>query len=585
MDRSKGSYISVPEQIVYAAAALTDSYTTDRPTTSTGTIKIPKSLHEAMKSPERLLWLEALRKELSGHVESGVWTEVDKSSMPEGVTAAPLMYVFGIKADGTFKVRLVVRGDLTVQGIHYIEGKSAMASIEATRMLTSFAAAEDWSLHSIDFTQAFTNALVTNPHLYCSLPELPAELLGSDFGTGKCASRVGHMRRNLYGLVDAGRTFMHFLSKWMQDEMGVRFYINERCAFEWEWERQTLRGVLHVDDLLFAVSKDAIRAEFRRRLLARFKITGGEEEATKFCGIEIRRDWTAKTITLHQETFARKLMDKYAVWGDHIESTPWPVSGDSLQPSDVEATESELFDYMCVVGDLTWYSRTNPGLTWRASDLARFMQRPGKEHVDAARHVLRYIKGNLGAGLTYHGSKAVLHESYDHTNKLIAACDASFPHDGEYATSGTLVMMNGAAIAWKVRRQTTVSNTTTEAEVKACSLCVEMVRALTDLHGEMVHMPHGTVRTMIDSSGAESQIVHGMDNKACASYKRAQHYCEDAIDSAVIWLDHVPGKENPSDAFTKAIRNRAEFQLKNNILSGAVPHLFESVAVRKLLTV
>ena len=76
-----------------------------------------------------------------------------------------------------------------------------------------------------------------------------------------------------------------------------------------------------------------------------------------------------------------------------------------------------------------------------------------------------------------------------------------------------------------------------------------------------------------------------MDNKACASYKRAQHYCEDAIDSAVIWLDHVPGKENPSDAFTKAIRNRAEFQLKNNILSGAVPHLFESAAVRKLLTV
>jgi hypothetical protein len=95
------------------------------------------------------------------------------------------------------------------------------------------------------------------------------------------------------------------------------------------------------------------------------------------------------------------------------------------------------------------------------------MQRPGAEHVSAAKHVLRYIKGRLGAGLTYHGSKGVLTQSYDHTNKLIAAIDADFIHSGGYATSGAIVLHNGAAIAWKVRTQTTVSNTTAEAEVKA----------------------------------------------------------------------------------------------------------------------
>ena len=267
------------------------------------------------------------------------------------------------------------------------------------------------------------------------------------------------------------------------------------------------------------------------------------------------------------------------------EPTPYPVSGAALQPSLEEVIDIDAFDYMCFVGDLTWYSRTNPGLAWRASDLARFMQRPGAEHVSAAKHVLRYIKGRLGAGLTYHGSKGVLTQSYDHTNKLIAAIDADFIHSGGYATSGAIVLHNGAAIAWKVRTQTTVSNTTAEAEVKACSVGVEMIRYLVGLHGEITHTAHGAVRTMVDSIGAESQIVHGMDNKSCASYKRAQAYCEDANDSALFWLDHVPGVQNPSDLMTKSVRNISEFRAKCDVLCGVRPHLFQSVAVVKLLSV
>jgi hypothetical protein len=40
--------------------------------------------------------------------------------------------------------------------------------------------------------------------------------------------------------------------------------------------------------------------------------------------------------------------------------------------------------------------------------------------------VMRYIADNLDAGLTYHGSKSVLTQSYDHTNTLVAVVDAGF---------------------------------------------------------------------------------------------------------------------------------------------------------------
>jgi len=367
----------------------------------------------------------------------------------------------------------------------------------------------------------------------------------------------------------------------MIKELGVRFYVNDRNAFEWDFEGQTLRGVVHVDDLLFAVSGDAIRAEFVRRL-SHFRITGGTEEAVMFCGIQITRNWEAKTITLHQRLFAENLMDKYSVWEDTPAATPWPVTSTPLEVWDGDATERDVFDYVCFVGDLQWYSRTNPGLAWRGADLARFMQSPGPEHVKAARHVLRYIRGNLGAGLTFHGSDVVLHQSYDHTNKLIAAFDAGFSHEGEKAMSGAVFLMNGAAVAWKVRRQSTVSNTTAEAEVKACGLGVEMLRFLTDLHGEMCHTPHGTVRTLVDSAGCEAQIVHGMDSKVCASYKRSQHYCEDAVGSGLLWLDHISGKINPADLMTKRVGNVGEFIAKNGVVCGSAPDMYETDALVKI---
>jgi hypothetical protein len=145
-------------------------------------------------------------------------------------------------------------------------------------------------------------------------------------------------------------------------------------------------------------------------------------------------------------------------------------------------------------------------------------------------------------------------------------------------------MMNGAAIAWKVRRQTTVSLNTTEAEVKAMSPGVEMLRSLTDMWAEFMMAPHGRVRLLVDSQGAKAQVEHGMDSKKCASFKRMQFYVEDAQHSGRIWLDLVPGGHNPSDILTKQCRKISEHVYKNSILNGSDPVMFESAAVARVLS-
>jgi hypothetical protein len=351
---------------------------------------------------------------------------------------------------------------------------------------------------------------------------------------------------------------------------------------------ERLIGTIHVDDILLSVEGERVRAEFMRVLKERYEVTGCEnedDEATKFTGIQIRRDWERQTVTLHQTDFAAKLLEKHGLAGARMEAMPYKATRKRLMPWEGEAaTEVDHFKYMSLIGDLVWLCKTRVDIAWRVSDLSRFTNRPGPEHFDAADYLLRYLKGSPDAGLTYHGADHVLTQSYDHRNKIILATDADFDHTGEHpCVSGVVALMNGAAIAWKVRRQTTRSANSTEAEVKACSLGVELIRALTDLYGEMIHQRHGMVRTMIDSTGARSLIRDGMDAKASAPIKRAQQAAEEATEQGVIWLDLVPGLENPADICTKNIGNIGEFHQKNGVVCGSQPDLYESKDVLAIL--
>ena len=571
--RARSAYVDVPDVLMMAAIIRHED------------VRVPKSLSEAIRSPQWPQWLEALKKEYGGLLSKGVFDEVDRSDVPASSKVVPTQTIFEIKKDGRFKVRIVVRGDLMVEGEHFVDTKSSMVSLEAIRMVVSLAAGNDMRLFSTDFSQAFLNADIDMESLFCGLPDLPKEMLGGEFGQGKAGGKVAHVRKAWYGLPQSPMLWEAHLQRFLTGpKLGAKILINDRNVFEWEWRGHRLFGAVHVDDMLFAVSSLEIRDEFMRRLRAEFEVTGGEEEATDFCGLEITRNWDAHTVSLKQTAFARKMMETYGMLDTNPEPTPLRVGAPKLEPWAGETTEIETFDYLMFVGDLAWYLRTNPGLSFAVHHLAQFMQRPGPAHVKAARRVLRYIRGNLDAGLTYHGSAAVMGQSYDHLNKLIASFDADFPHDGHKPTSGVAVMLNGAAVAWKTRKQTTVSLTSTEAEVKAMSPGIEMVRSLVDLWGELHHQPHGSVRTLVDSQGGKAHAETGKDTKRCASYKRAQFYAEDAVGSSLLWLDLVPGAHNPSDVLTKQTGNIAEFKYKNGILSGSAPMLYESAEVLKILS-
>ena len=533
--------------------------------------------------------LPAIRKELKGLWDKEVYTPIPCPPGRES-EVIPGMRLDSIKADGSNKSRFVLRGNKTTgNGVHFNETATSMASQTAFKMVVALAAGCGFDVFAIDFEQAFLNSPVGIDDLLIELPDFPTELRDTGIGPAKGDTDtngrrlVGRLNKALYGLRDAPRLWQRHLVKTLSsDSVGVRFLTSDRNVFKFEWEGEVLFGCGHVDDLLFAPSSLRIKDEFIRRIRLHFAVTGGEERVKVFCGVEFRYDDEARTITIHQAEFERNMLTKYDAWSLKPVETPKKVGQGPLDPFDGTSSEESRLDFMMFVGDLHWITKTNPRLSFSALELSHFVANPGPVHLAAARRVLANIRGNIGQGITFHGSSAVLHECYDHRHALLGASDSDFSHQGRKSTSSVSILLNGGAIYHVSRRQTTVSANSAEAEVKAAALLAELLSFVVVLWSELAGAAHPPVRCLIDNKAAKKQLESGVDTSASASYLKPKRYCESKIYAGLMWLDFIPGVENFADVGTKQVRDTKEFLRKDGILSGRAPRMFETEELARM---
>jgi len=547
---------------------------------------------------ERADWsdgvLPGIEKELTGLRDKGVYEVIPCPAGRES-EVIPTFRIDCIKGDGRHKSRFVVLGNRTLgHGVHYTETATSMATQTAVKMITSFAAGCGYGLYSIDFEQAFLNADAGQDDLLIQLPELPLELQDKGLGPGKGAyspdgkKLVGRLKKALYGLKDAPRLWQqHLLKRLGSADIGVEFLVTDRNVFRFHWHGQTLIGAIHVDDILFAPSSSDIKSEFLRRVRNEFAVTGGDTPVEKFCGFQFRYDNDNRSITIHQENFERLMIAKYGALGAKSWEAPMLVSSvdraASLLPWAGVSSPHDQINFMMFIGDLHWATRTNPRLAFCATALSSFVQNPGPPHVKAARRVLEHMAGTLGQGVTYHGSAKIVDSVYPHRNKLIGATDADFSHEGFKSISGITVMMNGGAIVHSARRQSSVSMTSTEAEVKAAGLLAQTLEYVVSLWSELAGSRHESVRCIMDNQTAIKHVSKGADAPAAAPYLRHKRMVEEKVYRGLMWFDFLHGKENIADILTKQVRSLPEFKIKDGVISGKEPRIFETENVSRIL--
>ena len=144
-------------------------------------------------------------------------------------------------------------------------------------------------------------------------------------------------------------------------------------------------------------------------------------------------------------------------------------------------------------------------------------------------------------------------------------------------------MMNGGAIFHSSKRQTSVSMTSTEAEVKAVSLLVHHLEYAISFWSEIAGSKHNAVRCILDNQTAIKHISSGADSGASSPYLRHKCFAESKVYSGQVWFDFVHGSKNIADILTKQVRSTPEFIAKGGGISGCRPSMVESEKVSKFL--
>ena len=88
------------------------------------------------------------------------------------------------------------------------------------------------------------------------------------------------------------------------------------------------------------------------------------------------------------------------------------------------------------------------------------MQAPPEKHMEAAKRVLRYIRGNPGQGILLKSDSNLQITAFRHFDW--GACPIT-----RKSLTGYLVTLGGSSVSWQTKKQTTVSRSFAEAEYSA----------------------------------------------------------------------------------------------------------------------
>ena len=113
-----------------------------------------------------------------------------------------------------------------------------------------------------------------------------------------------------------------------------------------------------------------------------------------------------------------------------------------------------------------YLTATRPNLMFVVSLISRYMEQPTETHLQAAKRVLRYIKGTVSFGLFYKKGG---------TKVLVRYIDNDYVGDQNDInnTSSYVFVLSDSVVSWSSKKQPIVTLSTTKVEfiVVASSVC------------------------------------------------------------------------------------------------------------------
>ena len=159
--------------------------------------------------------------------------------------------------------------------------------------------------------------------------------------------------------------------------------------------------LVYVDDMIIAGPDINWIEDFKKRIKERFTIKD-LGEARWVLGISVDIDHNKKAITIHQAKYIDDMLQRYQM--EDCKPVDTPMAFGRTEDSSMQLEEKNAQLFRSILGSLMYVMVcTRPDIGFAVSSLSKHMNNPQHQHLVAAKHVLRYLKGTRTTGLQYSG--------------------------------------------------------------------------------------------------------------------------------------------------------------------------------------
>ncbi|KAG2993587.1 hypothetical protein PC120_g22221 [Phytophthora cactorum] len=226
-------------------------------------VKIPRSVSQAINSPQRAESWKGMEKEITTMLDNDVLELVPESEMPEGTKALQTMWRFQAKTDDfgnvlRYRPRLCVRGDKEKPGVDFnVVDTFSPRALAFVRSISGFPLKRGW---------------------------------------------VYKVNNALYGLHESGREWYDELLGWPSSK-GLQRSLTEPCSYYFFDKDTTALVLVYVDDIICATIKESWKTQLFADLQAKYGIKD-LGRLSNYLGVQV--DCQHHGVLLHQAKYAKK---------------------------------------------------------------------------------------------------------------------------------------------------------------------------------------------------------------------------------------------------------------------------------------
>ncbi|GJZ02957.1 retrovirus-related pol polyprotein from transposon TNT 1-94 [Tanacetum coccineum] len=353
-------------------------------------------------------------------------------------------------------------------------------------------------------------------------------------------NHVYKLKKALYGLKQDPKAWYNRLKAFLiKHEYNMRMVDN--TLFTKKNGSNLIIFQIYVNDIIFCSTCQELCDDIAKIMHDEFEMSM-MGKLNFFLGLQIKK--SEDGIFFNQSKYIKELLKKFGLEDSKPMKTL--VSLDTKLTKDEEGESVDSTKCMGMICSLLYLTASRPDIMFSVCLCARFQEDPKTSHLEAVKHIFRYIKGTTHLGLWYPkrtGIKTIMYADSDHAGDYV----------DQKSTSGICMFMGCCLTSWFSKKQNALAISTTKvgyvSAEKACQQAIWMKQAIIDYDIHLNEIP-----IMCNNKCAIDLSQNPVQHLRTKYIKICHHFLHDNVQKGNISIKKVSYEDNMADILTKPFK-------------------------------